>query len=126
MSRNTAGDFVARAVISALFALLSVNLLADFVRTGHVTGLLLLVSEALIVVFTVLRRPATCVDRSTIAAVMTTLSIAGPPLLRAGSGTALVGDAVTASISAAGLLLVIAAKITLGRSFGIVPANRGV
>jgi protein-S-isoprenylcysteine O-methyltransferase Ste14 len=126
MSRSTAGDFVARAVISALFALLSVNLLADFVRTGHLTGLLLLVSEALIVVLTVLRRPATCVDRSTIAAVMTTVSIAGPPLLRAGSGHALVGDAVTASLSAVGLLLVIAAKVTLGRSFGIVPANRGV
>jgi protein-S-isoprenylcysteine O-methyltransferase Ste14 len=126
MSRNTAGDFVARAVVCALFAMLSVNLLADFVRTGHLTGLLLLVSEALIVVLTVVRRRATCVDRSAIAAIMTTLSIAGPPLLRAGGAEALTSDAVTVGISAVGLLLVIAAKITLGRSFGIVPANRGV
>jgi protein-S-isoprenylcysteine O-methyltransferase Ste14 len=30
------------------------------------------------------------------------------------------------SLSAFGLLIVIAGKLTLGRSFGIVPANRGV
>jgi protein-S-isoprenylcysteine O-methyltransferase Ste14 len=126
MSRDTAGDFLSRAVISALFALLSVNLFADFMRTGHITGLLLLVSESLIVVLTVLRRPATVVDRSTMAAVITAASIAGPPLLRAGGAAPLASDAVTATMSAIGLLIVVAAKITLGRSFGIVPANRGV
>ena len=35
-------------------------------------------------------------------------------------------DWATAMVSAAGLCLVIAGKLTLGRSFGIVPANRGV
>ena len=35
-------------------------------------------------------------------------------------------DLVTASVSCVGLLVVIAAKLTLGRSFGLVPANRGV
>jgi protein-S-isoprenylcysteine O-methyltransferase Ste14 len=33
---------------------------------------------------------------------------------------------MTAAMSAAGLIVVIAAKLTLGRSFGIAPANRGV
>jgi protein-S-isoprenylcysteine O-methyltransferase Ste14 len=33
---------------------------------------------------------------------------------------------LTALLSTAGLLVVIAGKLTLGRSFGIVPANRGV
>jgi protein-S-isoprenylcysteine O-methyltransferase Ste14 len=37
-----------------------------------------------------------------------------------------VPDLVTASISVSGLMLVIAGKFTLGRSFGLVPANRGV
>jgi protein-S-isoprenylcysteine O-methyltransferase Ste14 len=37
-----------------------------------------------------------------------------------------VPDEVTAVVSIAGLALVIAGKLTLGRSFGIVPANRGV
>jgi protein-S-isoprenylcysteine O-methyltransferase Ste14 len=35
-------------------------------------------------------------------------------------------DLATALISCAGLALVIAGKATLGRSFGLVPANRGV
>jgi protein-S-isoprenylcysteine O-methyltransferase Ste14 len=29
-------------------------------------------------------------------------------------------------VSATGLILVVAAKVTLGRSFGLIPANRGV
>ena len=33
---------------------------------------------------------------------------------------------MTASLSVCGLMLVIFGKITLGRSFGIAPANRGV
>src|SRR5207244_6185956 len=33
---------------------------------------------------------------------------------------------MTAAMSAAGLIVVIAAKLTLGRSFGIAPANRGI
>jgi protein-S-isoprenylcysteine O-methyltransferase Ste14 len=37
-----------------------------------------------------------------------------------------VPDIVTACISATGLILVITGKVTLGRSFGLVPANRGV
>ena len=58
--------------IGALFTLLSINLLADFMRTGHVTGLLLLVGESLVVVLTIVRRRAIAVDRSAAAAVMTT------------------------------------------------------
>jgi len=37
-----------------------------------------------------------------------------------------VPDAVTAMISAFGLGLVVVGKMTLGRSFGVAPANRGV
>jgi len=126
MLREATRDLAARALVASLFALLSVNLLADFLRTGHITGLLLLVSEALIVILTVVRRRAQIIDRSTAAAVTTTLSIVGPPLLRAGQTPGLLPDVVTAIVSAVGLLLVIGGKMTLGRSFGIAPANRGV
>jgi protein-S-isoprenylcysteine O-methyltransferase Ste14 len=126
MSRNRLSEFTARATVGALFALLSINLLAEFVRTGHITGLLLLVSEALVVILTLVRRPAQLVDRSVIAAVMTTVSVAAPPLLRASNVPSLGPDIVTALVSAVGVLLVIVGKLTLGRSFGLVPANRGV
>ena len=126
MLSEHARDLAARAVCAALFTLLSINLLAEFLRTGHITGMLLLTSESLIVVLTIARRRAQVVDRSFIAAAMTTLSVAGPPLLRASDAAPLAGDAVTAVMSSAGLVLVIVAKLTLGRSFGIAPANRGV
>lgn len=119
-------DLRARACIAALFTLLSVNLLLNFMRTGHVTGLLLLASEALVVVLTAVRRRARLVDRTVAAAVTTTLSMAGPPLLRATDALPLVPDALTAIVSAVGLALVIVGKMTLGRSFGLAPANRGV
>src|SRR5207247_4663783 len=126
MLREGARDFAARFAIGTLFALMSANLLADFLTTGRITGLLLVVSEALVVVLTITRRPAALVDRSPAAGVVTIMSLAGPPLLRAANAAPAVPDIVTASLSVCGLMLVIFGKITLGRSFGIAPANRGV
>ena len=120
-------DLIARAVVGGLFATLCVNLFADFMRTGHVTGLLMLTGESLVVVLTIARRRAIAVDRSAAAAVMTTVSLVGPVLLRATDAHAsLASDQATAMLSAIGLLLVVVGKMALGRSFGVVPANRGV
>jgi protein-S-isoprenylcysteine O-methyltransferase Ste14 len=118
-------DVLARGAVGVLFVMLSINLLSDFLRTHHVTGLLLLVSEALVVVFTIARRPARIVDRSPGAAALTAISMVGPPLLRAAQA-GLAPDTVTALFLAIGLCLIIAGKLALGRSFGLVPANRGV
>ena len=119
-------DLLARAMVGGLFTVLSINLFADFLRTGHVTGLLLLAGESLVVVLTIVRRRALAVDRSVTAAVLTAISLAGPALLRPIDGLPLAPDSVTALLSAVGLALVVAGKIALGRSFGIAPANRGV
>jgi len=123
--RNTS-ELLARATVSVLFTLLTINILQDFLRTGRVTGLLLLVSEALVIVLTVIRRPAHIVDRSVRAAVVTAISVVGPPLLLPSDAGGLVPDVATAAASALGLAFVVLGKLTLGRSFGLVPANRGV
>jgi protein-S-isoprenylcysteine O-methyltransferase Ste14 len=126
LTREAATDLLARATIVALFTLLCVNILANYTRTGRVTGLLLLAGESLVVVLTIARRRARVVDRSVVAAAMTAVSLIGPPLVRATEATPLATDAATAVLSALGLGLVVLGKITLGRSFGLVPANRGV
>ncbi len=126
LSDEKVRDLIARACIGVLFTLLSINLLGHFLRTGRVTGLLLLAGEALVVILTVVRRRARLVDRSVTAAVMTTLSLVGPPMLRGSDAVPLAPDALTAIVSAFGLILVIVGKMALGRSFGVVPANRGV
>jgi protein-S-isoprenylcysteine O-methyltransferase Ste14 len=123
---DATAELLARATVGTLFTLLALNIFAEFQRTGHLTGLLLLGSESLVVVFTVLRRRPSVVDRSATTRLVTAISLAGPPLLRASAGAPLVPDAATAIASGVGLLVVIVAKVTLGRSFGIVPANRGL
>jgi protein-S-isoprenylcysteine O-methyltransferase Ste14 len=126
LPRELFTDLLARAVIAGLFTLLSINLFADFMRTGRVTGLLLVAGESLVVVLTIVRRRARLVDRTAAAAVITAVSLAAPPLLRAGQAASLAPDGMTAMISALGLGLVVVGKIALGRSFGVAPANRGV
>jgi protein-S-isoprenylcysteine O-methyltransferase Ste14 len=125
-ARQKTSELLARATVCVLFTLLTINILQDFLHTGRVTGLLLLVSETLVIVLTVIRRPAQIVDRSMRAAMVTAVSVIGPPLLLPSDGGGLVPDFVTAAASALGLGLVVLGKVTLGRSFGLVPANRGV
>jgi protein-S-isoprenylcysteine O-methyltransferase Ste14 len=119
-------DLAARAVVCALFTLLSINLFREYARTGHVTGLLLLASEVAVVVLTVIRRRTGVVDRSAAAAIVTAISLVGPPMLRASSAPGVFSDAATAAVSGLGLVIVVMGKLVLGRSFGLVPANRGV
>jgi protein-S-isoprenylcysteine O-methyltransferase Ste14 len=125
--RHDWGELAAKATIVALFSLMAARLAADFMRTGHVTGLLLVASEALVVVLTLFRRTAGIVDRSLRARLLTVFSMLGPPLVKPGAGIApMASDAFTVLISAVGLLIVIVGKVSLGRSFGLTPANRGV
>ena len=119
-------DIFSRAVVVCLFSMMAVRFGADFLKTGRVTGLLLLVSELLVVVLTVVRRSAATVDRSMRARVLTTVSMLGPSLLKPAGVTALMSQVGTVGISVIGLAIVIAGKITLGRSFGLMPANRGI
>jgi len=126
LTREKLVDLLVRMLVGTLFLLLSMNLLDDFVRTQRITGLLLLVSESLVVVLTVMRRRAYLVDTSAAALTITAIALVGPPLLRTGDAPGLVPDGLTALVSGAAICLVIAGKLTLGRSFGIVPANRGI
>lgn len=119
-------DIGARAVVIVLFTLLAIRIGADFLQTGRLTGLLLLASEALVVVLTVLRRSTRIVDRSYRARLVTGFSLLGPFMVRPADLPPLTPEALTVALSAVGLLVVIGGKVSLGRSFGLMPANRGV
>ena len=119
-------ELASKTIIVTLFSVMAVRLAADFRATGHVTGLLLLASEALVVVLTMFRRSAETVDRSVPARVLTALSMFGPPLVRPVAMTAVAPETFTAMLSAVGLLIVVVGKVSLGRSFGLTPANRGI
>jgi protein-S-isoprenylcysteine O-methyltransferase Ste14 len=119
-------DRGARILVIALFSFMAVRIGADFLATGRLTGLLLLASEALVVVFTVLRRAPATVDRSMRARALTALSLLGPPLVKPSLLAPIAPEVITVGLSALGLFVVIGGKMSLGRSFGLIPANRGI
>lgn len=119
-------DNIARVMIIGLFTLMAVRMGLNYIETGRFTGLLLLLSEALVVVLTLFRRPAVVIDRTLRARLLTITAMIGPPLVRPTALTPIVPDAVTVAISTVGLLVIIAGKMSLGRSFGLIPANRGI
>jgi protein-S-isoprenylcysteine O-methyltransferase Ste14 len=126
--RTIVADWAARIIVCMMFGALCVNILHEFMRTGHITGLMLLASESLVIVLTLTRRRTAIVDRSIPAGVFTLVSVAGPPLMRADHDILALAapDMLTGFISGLALMLILSGKLTLGRSFGLVPANRGV
>ena len=118
-------EVLAKAAIVLMYAPMLYRIVLDIVRTGRITGLFLLVMTSSVVIFTLLRHMPTRVDRTWLARAATLIGTTGTLLFRPG-GTALVPDAYTAVASFAGLLITCAGLFTLRRSFGLVPANRGV
>lgn len=119
-------DLIARAVIVSLFLGLTYRLAEDFLATGRVTGLLLLVSEFLVVALTCIRRPALWVERSMVVRFVTAVSIVGPTLIQPAQRSGSAPEAITTFVSAIGLSIIVMGKMSLGRSFGLLPAHRGI
>jgi len=125
-STNDVAEMGARIVVVSLFTLMAVRIGSDFLVTGRVTGLLLLASELLVIVLTMMRRTTSIVDRSYRARTLTALSMLGPVMLRPAATAPLAPETLTVLCSVVGLSIVIGGKLSLGRSFGLIPANRGV
>jgi hypothetical protein len=118
-------DVIERIAVAGLCIWLIVRLLAAGLSVGHV---LLAVSEGLNAFFITIRRPANQVSWRpgewllTVGASTTVLLVV--PL--GGTGSALVPPSFVAPLLLGGVLMQIVAKLTLGRSFGLLPANRGL
>jgi len=126
VQRRDFGELAAKILIVTLFSSMAMRLAQDAAQTGHVTGMLLVASEALVVVLTMIRRTAGAVDRTMKARLLTAFSTFGAPLVRPMSGAAIAPESLTIAIAAVGLIIVVLGKLSLGRSFGLAPANRGV
>ena len=117
-------ETAARVVIAGLFLGLAYHVALDAVATGRPSGVLLVASELLVVVLTLGRRPAVVVDRSWWGRAVTLVSMVGPLLVRPGPDAG--SDLSAVAISSLGLSIVIAGKVALGRSLGLLPAHRGL
>jgi protein-S-isoprenylcysteine O-methyltransferase Ste14 len=119
-------DWIERAAVVALYAWLVLRILAGYQAQGTLANLILLPSEGLVVLLMLIRRTTRDLSRRPgewlLAFGATTASL----LVCPGVGRALVPPVAAAVAMFMGLLVQLHAKIVLGRSFGCVPANRGL
>ena len=116
-------DAFERLAVVLLYAPFAVALAARV--PSHPSWLLIAISEALVVLFVLIRRPG---DMA-ISLYPFLIGFAGtalPLFVRPADGAALVPTVISTSMMIAGLAINVAAKLFLNRSFGVVAANRGV
>lgn len=118
-------DLIERAVVIGLFVALCTRLGGDFVRHGHFVSLLLVIGESIPVGLILLRRRAHPLSRRPRDWILTVIGTCVPLLVRAG-GPALLEPVTCGLIILVGFGVQVWAKLSLGRSFGLVPAWRGL
>jgi len=121
---------VSRVATSAPLALLwllfaSANF-ADWSRTHRPVGLGATVCELVLAVLFVVRRPAETTDRTFVARGATAIGTFGILLARPAFDPALGLGRLWFAMQLVGAVIAIASAIALGRSFGLVAANRGI
>ena len=119
-------DIIERTALAALTGSMAWRIGAAIVQgNAQWVSALVLVGELLLLFFVIFARPASHGSTSTrewgIAFAGTAV-----PLLATPGGSPFLPIGVIAAIFLVGIMLQAAAKVNLNRSFGIVPANRGV
>lgn len=118
-------SILSRAIPASYFAIACLAFWNNFLLTGKWTSLFWMVSEGVVVILLVFRRPARSVSRRPwdwLAGIAGSFFVL---LVRPTGGTA-VADAAGFALQLFGTGFQLYGKVVLGRSFGIVAANRGV
>lgn len=122
-------------VLSVLTTLAAVGLYGSFAyrhvsywsRTGRLTGIILAAQASVLVVLYVCRRRPSVVSRRPADWITATVGTFGLLLLRPGGSTSLgAHDSLYTGLQMVGVSLSVWCVLHLGRSFGVVAANRGV
>jgi protein-S-isoprenylcysteine O-methyltransferase Ste14 len=116
---------LSRVLPAAYFAIVCLGFWKSFVQTGKWTSLLWMVSEGLIILLLVFRRDSRRLSRHPwdwIAALGGSFTV----LLVRPATTAIAPEFLCVALQLAGTVFEVYAKVFLGRSFGIVAADRGI
>jgi protein-S-isoprenylcysteine O-methyltransferase Ste14 len=124
-SRAQLLDAAERILVLGFYIYLSVRVLQSFLANANPVLLLLLLSEGFVVIFLILRRRTQDISLNPRDWLLAVGGTVGPLLVQPG-GAELVPGFVSILLMVFGISLQVMAKATLGRGFGIVPANRGV
>lgn len=119
-------DLVEKVAVVALLTFFALRLIPVILAEGGYLNIILLFSEATVVLFVLLRRRTTEISGKLSDWLVgfggTSLALCAAPA----EGAPLIPAAASGVLMVAGLALSLAAKLTLRRSFGVVAANRGV
>jgi protein-S-isoprenylcysteine O-methyltransferase Ste14 len=124
--RAFAMDWAERLLLVALYVLLTHRIIVNYMEYGSTPNLLFVCSEGIAVFLILIRRPSDDVSRHpgdwVLAFGGTTLAMLVCPNMNG----ALLPPLMASGIMVTGMLIQIGAKLILGRSWGLVAANRGV
>lgn len=120
-------DIGERIVLAALFSYMVWTFVQDWLEGGSIVTAILLVSEGAVLVFVLVRRFTDDVSFRPGDWALAFVGSSAPLLVHpSGTGANAMLTAFCAILMLAGLMVQLAAKLTLRRSFGAVAANRGV
>lgn len=125
MDMNKIISILSRVIPGSFFTLTCFAFWKNFLETGKWTSLFWMVSEGVVVLLLVFRRPSSRISQSPwdwFAGLAGSFLVL---LVRPG-GQAIAPDAVGFALQLCGTVFQLYGKVALGRSFGIVAANRGV
>jgi len=126
LSRLMLLDIVERAVVMLVFARFAFVMLSAPSGTGSLLRLILLVSESLPVFLILTRREPKARSDKTVDWLLGLLGTILPLLAVPVAAGALVPVGLCGAAMLIGLYVQISAKVILGRSFGLIAANRGI
>ena len=119
-------DNFERAVVSLLFAYFAFHMLTATTAKHGLLTILLVASESIPVVFTLSRRKLNAQSDKTIDWLLGLVGASLPLLVFPTDADSILPRQLCGVIMLTGLYTQISAKLILGRSFGIVAANRGI
>lgn len=125
-SCSPVAEIAARTLCALFYSYFCYVAMGAFLETRSLPILLLLTGETLTVLLIITARFPKAINRSLYASTITIAASFYFILVDLSDGIALVAVGVTVGFQLAGILLQIAAKLHLGRSFGLAPANRGI
>jgi protein-S-isoprenylcysteine O-methyltransferase Ste14 len=126
MTRARALDLAERLIAVALYGGMVARLVGAYRAQGGIASLFILPSEGLVLLFLLLRRPASELSHRPRDWALALAATVAPMLVSPGVRAPLVPPSLAAALMLIGLGVQLHAKLTLGRSFGCVPAHRGL
>src|SRR5262249_43472489 len=141
-SRDLALDFIERTVVLILFLYFANKMFPRFVglivteiahpellwlaASTNVHAALLVISESLGVFLILTRRFATTVSTHPFDWALSLIAVNAPLLVTPTAPSTFIPSSIATALMFSGMIIQISAKAALWRSFGLVPANRGI